>query len=454
MYDVIIVGAGTGGSLAAKTAAKLGLKVCLIDSRPADRIGDKICGEAIEERDLLELGIMRPQGDECANCFEALNFYAPDQKYRVSIKDKGYIVNRLQFGQRLLKEAINAGVELLDQWYVTQPLIGNRGFITGIIARHTENQAATEQTAKIVIDASGIHSTLRKDLPSLYGRSYPLAEEQLVCYREILRVSRLDYSPNQMHLFFSNTNTPGGYGWIFPKEDGIVNIGVAISGDHCHNLKENYKRNILPLIKDASIPIHQGGGIVSVRYPLWSLVDNGLMYVGDAAFQANPIHGGGIGPSMRAGIYAAEEAAKAMEAGDYSIDQLWGYNQRFAKETGTISMALAVMRLLLYRLSDNDLNAIFKYRLFTWEDFTGIIFGKFRNILQFHPLDIFGRLIRGHQYLRIMDALVVTNDIMNRVHKLYRAYPLRSNFERWKKETLKLYNYVDRFTQRLQKKEN
>ena len=46
-YDVIVVGAGTGGSTAARVAAQKGLNVCLIDRKEKTQIGDKICGDAV-----------------------------------------------------------------------------------------------------------------------------------------------------------------------------------------------------------------------------------------------------------------------------------------------------------------------------------------------------------------------------------------------------------------------
>ena len=56
-YDVIVVGAGTGGALAAKTAKKLGLQTCLLERKKAESVGDKVCGDAIEGRDFKDLNI-------------------------------------------------------------------------------------------------------------------------------------------------------------------------------------------------------------------------------------------------------------------------------------------------------------------------------------------------------------------------------------------------------------
>jgi len=51
-FDVVVVGAGTGGCMAAKTAAKMGLSVCLIECKNANSIGDKVCGDAIGKQSL------------------------------------------------------------------------------------------------------------------------------------------------------------------------------------------------------------------------------------------------------------------------------------------------------------------------------------------------------------------------------------------------------------------
>ncbi len=63
-YDAIVVGAGTAGCLAAKTMAESGLKVCLIEKKPKEQIGEKICGDALGENHLKTLGLEKPTGGE------------------------------------------------------------------------------------------------------------------------------------------------------------------------------------------------------------------------------------------------------------------------------------------------------------------------------------------------------------------------------------------------------
>ncbi|MEM2352136.1 MAG: FAD-dependent oxidoreductase, partial [Thermoproteota archaeon] len=69
-FDVIVVGAGTAGCMAAWTAAKAGLSVCLIDYKDYDSIGDKVCGDAIGKHHFDNFGLAYPRGDELERTIE------------------------------------------------------------------------------------------------------------------------------------------------------------------------------------------------------------------------------------------------------------------------------------------------------------------------------------------------------------------------------------------------
>ncbi|MBS7649486.1 FAD-dependent oxidoreductase, partial [Candidatus Bathyarchaeota archaeon] len=74
--DVIVVGAGTGGCIAAKTVAKAGLSVCLIDCKDAKSIGDKVCGDAIGRHHFNNLGLAYPSGDELERVIMGIKVYS------------------------------------------------------------------------------------------------------------------------------------------------------------------------------------------------------------------------------------------------------------------------------------------------------------------------------------------------------------------------------------------
>jgi digeranylgeranylglycerophospholipid reductase len=442
-YDVIIVGAGTGGALAAKTAAKLGLQTYLIERKKAELVGDKVCGDAVEKRDFDALNIPLPKGDELENVIKASNLYPPDQSICLSLSDKGsegYIINRLKFGQRLLKEALDTGLEFQNEIMVQKPLI-SKNTVIGVEAKDMRTGEKKEIESKIVIDASGFHSPLRKAMKSPYIENEIDNSDIIVCYREILQVGGMDYDPHCIHIFLSQQRAPGGYLWFFPKSEDKVNLGIGVYADPQYKVKDYYQREVLPMAKEPIEIIHQGGGVVPVRRPLWSLVESGIMFIGDAACQVNPLHGGGIGASMRAGIYAAETAATAIERGDTSIDGLWDYNKRYARDQGGDFASLDVLRVALQRFTDPELNFGLRNGLLSNQDIMDIASGK---AVQPTPLDLIGRALRGIGKPELLLNLWFVNNQINKMKTLFKAYPDRSNFERWKVSIQKIYKKVKR----------
>jgi len=124
-FDVIVVGAGTGGCLVAKTVADVGLDVCLIDRKKKEQIGDKVCGDAIGKHHFDYLGLDYPSGEELERRMIGVRIRSPDRKHTFDITGErlyGFIVNRRLFGQRLLKNAINAGATLLESTHFSVKL--------------------------------------------------------------------------------------------------------------------------------------------------------------------------------------------------------------------------------------------------------------------------------------------------------------------------------------------
>ena len=98
------------------------------------------------------------------------------------------------------------------------------------------------------------------------------------------------------------------------------------------------------------------------------MVGNGIAIIGDAACLVNPIHGGGIGPSMLSGYLAGKTIIEALEKGDVSQKSLWPYNRKYMEMYGVKQAGLDVFRLLLLTSRDEDLSYGMKCRLLTEED--------------------------------------------------------------------------------------
>ncbi|MCJ7649383.1 MAG: NAD(P)/FAD-dependent oxidoreductase, partial [Candidatus Lokiarchaeota archaeon] len=225
-YDIVVVGAGTSGSITARFAAQFGLNVCLIDACEQHQIGNKICGDAIDPSIFEYLNIN--MGDEILSLSPELRLYTPDEKNYLSLDVPMCFVDRVRFGQKLLKEAIDAGnVKFMDNTRAID-LVYDENFVTGVqVKRKSEDRINLK--AKIIIDASGFHSPLRRNIKSTYIPKEVSKWDSTICYREIIKYTK-EKTPLPAYstlIVDPGQRTPGGYLWFFPKTDNIVNIGLG-----------------------------------------------------------------------------------------------------------------------------------------------------------------------------------------------------------------------------------
>ena len=446
-FDVIIVGAGTGGTTAARFTAKKGLNVCLIDRKKREDIGDKICGDAVGNEIFDILKINHPKDKELSCHIKGAKLYSPNLKKCINLvdpKQTGYIVNRLEFGQRLLNEALDAGVnKFLDKTMVLDLLYKN-GTINGVQIK-LENGEKADLRANIIIDASGFYSPLRKKVRSSLIEKDVLREDSILCYREIVKFSPKDQEvqdPEYITLILDQEKAPGGYIWYFPKNESSVNIGIGAFMDYRGKVKDLYKMNVYnEFIKTSKVDIlSSGGGVVPVRRPLWSCADNGFMLVGDSACQVNPLHGGGIDPSMRAGYHAANSAVHAIENNNNSINELWDYNYNVMTSFGAEFASLDLLRIVLQSLSNEDLNFGLERDLLTGEEILEISTSGELN------LSLVNMAVKAFKGISNPNLLLDLNYLrirMNEISKLYKNFPKNLNqFSNWKEKVIEIYDKI------------
>jgi len=446
-FDVIVVGAGTGGSTAARFAAKKGLNVCLIDSKDKKEIGNKICGDAIGAEIFDFLKIKHPKDDELSCKIKGAKLYSPNLKKCIDLTDPkqaGYVVNRIEFGQRLLNEALDAGVELFIDNTMALDLLYSQNMVSGVKIK-LRNGEKVDLRSKILIDASGFYSPLRKNVKSTLIEKEILKEDSILCYREIIKFSPQDLNitnPDYISIILNRDKAPGGYIWYFPKNQSSLNIGLGTYMNLKGKVKDLYRQNVFnEFIKTSKYEIiSSGGGVVPVRRPLWSCTDNGIMLVGDAACQVNPLHGGGIDPSMRGGFFAANTAVNAIEKGDYSVESLWNYNHQVMTSFGAEFASLDLLRMTLQILPNDDLNFALQQDLLSGEEILEISSsGEFELPL----LNLVTKALKGISKPNLLLDLNYLRIRMNEISKLYKNFPMNiENFEEWKRKAIQVYDKI------------
>jgi len=442
-FDVIVVGAGTAGCLAAKTTAEAGLKVCMVERKRREEIGEKICGDALGEHHLKTVGLEKPQGRELEKRIEGVKVYSPDLEtvFTIEYKDYvGYMLNRRLFGQWLLKKALNEDVVLLDLTQCLEPII-EKNYVTGVLAKNLKTSENIRLKAKVIVDASGFLAVIRRKLPKEMGIENEVANEDVeACYREIRQLKQETEDTKHCEIYLNQKVTPGGYAWIFLKGGAKVNagLGVCMLDEFPNPKKQFYKYVLTKPLFEGSLLLNGGAWYDPTRRPLDNMVGNGVAILGDAACLVNPIHGGGIGPSMLSGYLAGKTIVEALEKGDVSRKSLWSYNRKFMEMYGTKQAGLDVFRMLLLKSRNEDLNYGMKCKLLTEED---VLKAGLDEEFHLRITETAKRVFRGLKRIRFLNRLRLTVNLMRQVKVHYRNYPeTPENFEQWKMKTEALFD--------------
>ncbi|RLG51173.1 MAG: NAD(P)/FAD-dependent oxidoreductase [Thermoproteota archaeon] len=367
-YDVVVVGAGPAGSMAARYAAEAGLSVLLLDK--SLEIGTpKRCGEGLGIRAFRELSI--PADPRFINR-EIYGFavYAPDGtpvKARFS-EVMGYIIERKMFDKHLAAEAARAGAHVEAGAYARLKLESGRP--AGVKVRRHDGREA-EVRCKVVVAADGVESQIARQA-GLDTRLKPSDLDSCFEY-EMAGISIED--PDLIHMYMGNKIAPRGYIWVFPKDEDRANVGIGIGG----HLEEQAKLLLdkfiqsRPELRRGSI-LEVNVGCVPVGGFLKQLVKDNLLVVGDAARQVNPLHGGGVYEAMTAGKLAGQAIAKALHEGDLRL--LREYESMWWSTHGKRLERILKVRRFAEKLSDDEMNYL--ARVWRGDDLVELSRGNYR----------------------------------------------------------------------------
>lgn len=363
MYDVVVVGAGVAGLYASYLLSAFGWKVALVESKQNSNIGDKVCGDAIGLHHFRELGLDIPPS-VIDHKYKGVKVYSPSGQYSVVVPGEGVSVNRREFGQWLLKKALDKGTELYDQHVVIDIEVKD-GVVKAIKAKKVGGETITIE-ARAFVDASGYKPAIRTRVP----KDWPIAERPYttdynIAYREVVNLENpvagedVDYAL----IYVDVEVAPGGYWWLFPKSSSgdVANIGLGVINSGQYNPRTNYEQYLRQRFKGATL--HAGGGVVPTRRPLPTLVWRNVAVVGDAAYTVNPVHGGGIGSSMLSSHIVSKYLNSALESGVVNEETMWGANIDYMNAYGAKQAGLDVLRMYMQKLTNEDYEWVIKNKI-------------------------------------------------------------------------------------------
>lgn len=349
--DILVVGAGPGGCVAAREAKRRGreLNVLLVER---DRsIGAPVrCAEGVGEAGLREFAT--PEGaDWYLRRITRVIFIAPDDtQVKVAERDVGYVLDRTRFDAFLGAEAGREGADVRVGTEVTALARSNgrwEATLEGPDGRSTVR-------ARIVIGADGVES--------MVGRWAGLdtrvrAKDMESCAQYVVHDIACD--PDAIYLHFGDEVAPGGYAWIFPRAPRIANVGLGMlalkaKGRTARAWLDDYLSTRHPRAVRTGYTV---GGVI-VGTTLKKTCDDGVLLVGDAAHMINPLSGGGIVNAMKAGRLAAEVAVDAVRRGDTSAPALHEYHRRWMALLGDDHLKYYRIKEALEELPDEFYNGL------------------------------------------------------------------------------------------------
>ena len=345
--DVVVIGAGPAGSVAAADCAAAGLKTLLLEKRPVVGIPVR-CGEA--STSVARIAEYAPVRDEWIET--ELNGVVFHGTGGVTVdfrkKDLGTMLDRTKFDAGLAEHAVSRGAVLALRAQAKDVGSAENGARRVLVATP---EGETEVRARVVIGADGVEA--------LSGEWAGLRTRQLAphtCSAIEFKLDMLIPESDRLVLWQGRDTINDGYIWAFPKaKSKTTNFGAGIlvpkaGAPNIAELTEAWLEKLYPGARVLS----RCGGAAPVSGTLEQTVGDRFLLVGDSAHHTNPLTGGGIAAALAAGRLAARTIAEGFRAGDLSETFLRRYHDACWQAFGRTHERYRLLRQTLLGMDERD----------------------------------------------------------------------------------------------------
>jgi flavin-dependent dehydrogenase len=368
-YDAIVAGAGTAGAAAARSLARAGLRVLVVDARALDGAGAHWVN-ALPAWMFTRAGIAEPEPPELRTAGpHYVMLDAHGKRHGALPKSPLQFVDMRHLVARLQRDARAAGATLLGGAAVRAVrLEADRPCAVRLsVSDGAGGETSREVAARLFVDASGMAGVLRTRVP-LLARETPAPKGADVCAaaQEVRHIA--DRAGARAFLDRAGARSGDAIGYLGVNGGfSTLLVQIDIERDEVEILTGATALPEFPsglqMLRDfvAREPwvgerLFGGSGAIPIRRPYERLAVPGLALVGDAACQVFPAHGSGIGAGLIAARLLGEVVRGAADPGSGRV--LSRYEAAFQRETGALLAAYDVFRRLAQGLPSAGVRAL------------------------------------------------------------------------------------------------
>ncbi len=380
MSDVLVVGAGPAGAVAATILARAGARVTLVDRETFPR--RKLCGDSLNPGVLALLRRLRLAADIDARGLRIEGMVVTgargvrvEGRYPTGVY--GRSLTRTDLDSALLQHAVAAGVDFIPATMVTRAIVDHSRGTTIAGVRVRSRRGSEDMRAAVTIAADGRHSRLAFDLGLTRHPRWPRR----------WAIGAYATGVDGMSAFGEMHIRPGNYVGVAPLPGGMTNVCLVKPSSAGDRTMHDPKQALLTAIAaDPSLcerfetarflEAPAVLGPLAVSPSGGSNAPDGLLLAGDAAGFIDPMTGDGLRFAVQGGALAASAALDALEHGWNGVHaglaaerrrvfgQKWRFNRVLRALVGSplaVHAATAVARVapgivqaLILRASDCD----------------------------------------------------------------------------------------------------
>lgn len=411
MSKIAVIGMGQGGMVAAIKLAESGHEVHIFEKSGRGKVSydwtDDIRSDVFKICDL-------PMPDESVYVQKCKwVFVSPDEKHRLPVPPCPPLVeisvDRHGLSEYFAEQAEKAGCVLAFEQCV-EKLVIREDRVVGVVV------GGEERFYDLVIDASGMRSPFRGQVPKKFGvQAQPKDDGVMYGYRAFFKKTEGAKTVEDgidATVILKQLGSEG-IGWCNLLHDGNVDVligRVGKLGEDEKNEALKDLKNYNAILSDDMISEHRVQ--ICVRASIARAVADGYVAIGDSAFMTMPIMGSGIEAAMKAGKLFADFIAEN-DVTDFTAANMWGFYVKYMHEYGASFAFIDIVKRWALSLDVKRLNWLFGSGVIAKEDLSLVstegggklkIRAKTVFLLLMHPIFVCSALNRVTRALRAQNT--------------------------------------------------